>query len=446
MSPSDLRDHPLRHVLTEELHARPFARLVAPQRATHLALLSGEGTATDDRAHVAALCARFGAPPPAADSTHHMVVIGPLTLKWERHTEFSSYTFFWQPADDDVAAAAPLGEVFSRTALDFVPRDWLETLPGELLVGVHLAILSRDTPAPDPDDVARLFGTDNLAGSLVSSEAAAIFLDFRIHDDGFERILIHDRGMRPRQAGRLVQRLFEIATYRTTALLALPVARRYGLELSEAGKRLTEMTSQLAHIAGLEDERRLLASLTGLWAQVERVAAEASYRFGAARAYYALVQRRVEELREQRIAGLQTVREFLDRRLAPAMRTCQATAERLDTLSQRIARASDLLRTRVDIQLEAQNSDLLRSMNRRVELQLRLQQTVEGLSVAAISYYLVGLIYYAAKGAKTAGLPLAPDFVAGAAIPIVVTAVAVGLWRFRRRLHRLHRQAREEEH
>jgi uncharacterized membrane-anchored protein len=183
-------------------------------------------------------------------------------------------------------------------------------------------------------------------------------------------------------------------------------------------------------------ERKLLDELMKLSSEIEDVAAATTYRFSAARAYYALVLRRVEELREQRVEGLQTLSEFVDRRLAPAMRTCEAVSERLETLSRRVSRASQLLRARVEIQLEAQNRDLLESMNRRAHLQLRLQQTVEGLSVAAITYYLASLVGYLAKGAKAVGLPVDSDLATAAAIPLVALATWLGLRRLHRHLRR----------
>ena len=102
---------------------------------------------------------------------------------------------------------------------------------------------------------------------------------------------------------------------------------------------------------------------------------------------------------ERKVEGLPTWSSFLARRMAPAMRTCATTEERQTNLSEKLARAANLLRTRVDVELERQNRDLLKSMNERTRLQLRLQTTVEGLSVAAVSYYVVGLFGYLVKGA-----------------------------------------------
>jgi uncharacterized membrane-anchored protein len=156
------------------------------------------------------------------------------------------------------------------------------------------------------------------------------------------------------------------------------------------------------------------------------------YRFSATQAYHALVEQRIEQLRETPIPGTQTLGEFLLRRQQPAIATVQATAQRLTSLSQRIERASALLRTRVDIATETQNQMLLEKLTKGQDLQLRLQTTVEGLSIAAISYYVVSLILYAGKAAKSAGLPVNPEMLAGALIPLVL----LGIWWGTRRIHK----------
>jgi len=425
-----LRDHPLRAVLNAEVHSRPFAKLQAPERISHLALLSGEGAAAKERLHVAALCRSRGVTGPEEAANHFTCDLGAFRLKWERHTEFSTYTFFIN---------GPFGDPpFAGHAIDRVPREWIAGLPGDMLVGVHLEMLAATAPEPDLASLQDLFGHDSIVGSLVSGSAAAVWMDFRVRRDGFARILLRDSTLRPRQAGRLVQRLLEIETYRMMALLAFPAAKRHSAGLATIGERLTGITGRLTEIEDMAAERRLLDELMKLSSEIEDVAAATTYRFSAARAYYALVLRRVEELREQRVEGLQTLSEFVDRRLAPAMRTCEAVGERLETLSRRVTRASQLLRARVDVQLEAQNRDLLESMNRRARLQLRLQQTVEGLSVAAITYYLASLVGYLAKGAKVLGLPLNPELATAAAIPLLALAVWFGL-------RRLHRHLRRED-
>jgi uncharacterized membrane-anchored protein len=401
--------------------------LRAPARLSHLAMLSGEQAGAQERRHVIELCRRFGAAEPAGDAKYWYVDLGPFRLNWERHTEFSSYTFIRQE---------PFSEPFRDTVISQVPRDWLQQLTGDILVAIHLTLEPKGTPEQTADSLVNLFASDNIAASELSGGAAVGWTDFRLQGDGFSRFLVRDIDLSGRQAGRLTQRLLEIETYRIMALLALPLAREIGTQVSEADKQLVQLTDSMAKTDDVEDERALFGHLSQLAADVERLAANSNYRFSAARAYYALVQKRVSELREQRIHGRATIQEFMDRRLAPAMRTCESVAERIDVLSRRVSRASDLLRTRVDLALEQQNRDLLASMNQRAEMQLRLQETVESLSIVVLSYYTVGLISYVLKAGKAAGWPVDPDLLSGIAVPLVVAAIWLGLEWLRKMLSR----------
>ncbi|MDF2095929.1 DUF3422 family protein [Aquibaculum arenosum] len=438
-------DHPQRQLLSDEVHARPYMRLQAPERASHLALYTGEDGVEAERSLLASFCEARGASPPGPDANFHLVELDGFRLRWERHTEFSTYGFFVagdsQTAWRGEAAQAP----FAGTAIEQVPDEWLQRLPGRVLAAVHLELRPTGEQELDPEGVGVLLGSDTFSGSLVAGGAAEVWMNFTINEDGFGRVLVLDRHLGARQAGRLAQRLFEIETYRMMALLALPLARQHGSELTRIGSRLAEVTQALAKPSdsllpdkdappGVDSERALLDRLTLIAAETEQIAAATAYRFGAARAYQALVERRIAELREERIEGQQTIGEFMDRRLSPAMRTCRAVAERLESLSRQVARTGQLLRTRVDVQLEAQNRDLLGSMDRRARLQLALQETVEGLSVAAITYYAIGLLAYAIKSAEDLGVALPVEVTPGLAIPLVAAAVWLGMRRVRRRL------------
>jgi len=145
---------------------------------------------------------------------------------------------------------------------------------------------------------------------------------------------------------------------------------------------------------GARPAEETLPQLLGIATELEAIAAQSAFRFGATGAYEAIVNDRIAVLREQRCAGRQTFREFMIRRYQPAMRTVASTDRRLATLADRAMRAGQLLRTRVEVERSAQNQQLLKGMNRRADLQLRLQRTVEGLSVVAISYYAVSLAGY----------------------------------------------------
>lgn len=415
-------DHPQRRELNDEVHARPPEPLVAPLRISYLALYSEWSERARQIEHVADLARRFGGSPPEPGVNFYSADFGAFRLKWERHTEFARYK---------IIAPGEAEHAFSTPAISLVPADWVAALSGQTIAAAHVMLVRPPVAQSDPETIsAAHFGGNALVGSSIGGGAGAAFTDFRIGQDGYSRFVIEDRSMAPRQAGRMVQRLLEIDTYRMLAFLALPVARQLGPIITQYERELAEITAALA-TASEADEPQLLDRLTRLDAAIEGRQADHFYRFSAAAAYYELVQRRNAELREDRIQGLQTFQEFTERRLAPAMSTCRTVAARHETLSQRVARTTQLLSTRVDLTRERQNKAVLESMNRRAKLQFRLQQAVEGLSAAAAVYYLVGLVGYAAKAVEALGMRLDPSIVMAASIPIVALLVALVLRRIR---------------
>jgi len=308
-----------------------------------------------------------------------------------------------------------------------LPAQWMAGLPGTTIFAAHAKLIPIGDEEPNANFLAAHFNGNMAVGAEIGSGAGMAFTDFRIHDDGFARFLVLDRRFTPRQAGRMMQRLFEIETYRMMALLALPLAREQSQRLVAIERSLATLTDDIARRSA--DDESLLQQLTRLAAEVESGLALSQFRFGACRAYHDLVITRISELRELRLPGIQTIEEFMVRRFIPAAATCASTLQRLHELSERVAQASALLSTRVDIARERQNQILLESMNHRAKLQLRLQQTVEGLSVAAIVYYVVGLVGYVSKALKAAGLHFDSDLAVGIAIPIVAGMV---VWAVRR--------------
>lgn len=420
--------HPLRFELAGEVHARPHEALAAPLRASHIAVLVDAADREREHAHVARLCREAGVAPPEPGAIHFSADLGSFRLRWERHTEFSSYTFF----------CAGVGSArFSEPAAARVPADWLRSIPGRTLTAAHAEILERATPMPAARDIAAYFEGNYVIGSEVGDGAAAAFTDFRIHGDGFGRFLVVDRTLSRFQAGRTLQRLFEIEAYRMMALLALPIARETAPRLAAMEHELAAVAQELA--AGEGRDEALLDHLTRLSAAVESAIAASRFRFGATRAYSDLVHARIHELRERRLAGTQTIEEFMARRFTPAIATCESVSHRLLELSERVARANSLLVARVDVAHERQNQQLLASMDRRARLQLRLQETVEGLSVVAITYYMVGLIGYAAKALKAAGYPIDPDLTSGVAITVVAVLATLGIRYVRRTIQEADR-------
>lgn len=423
------RTHPQRVALHNEIHARPPEAMGAPLAISHMVMLTTAAERDASRGHLAALLREHHLPLPGADANHLRMDLGAFRVRWELHTEFVTWTFS-RPVD--VAALRGSEPPAGR---DPVPRQWLSALPGECLAAMHLWVLAQGDA---PGAVAQLLREDTLVGSRVADGQAQVYTDFALHSDGFSRTVLLAGGdaaagnaaMSPRRLGRLVQRLLEIDTYRMAAMLGLPAARDTGATLAAAERELAALASAIRG-AGPEDEPQLLDRLTKLAGEIESQYAGSHARFSASAAYFELVDRRLADIRETRLPGLQTIGEFIERRLSPARATCEWTTRRQDALSQRVSRISSLLRTRVEIEQQQSTQDLLGAMNRRQQLQLRLQATVEGLSVAAITYYIVGLVSYLAKGAQAVGWPFAGESTAAVAIPVVALAV----WWSLRRLH-----------
>ena len=416
--------HPQRVALHNEVHARPPEALTAPLAIAHCVMVCDPAAREASRMHLGALLRDHHLPQPDAQSSHVRMDLGAYRLRWEMHTEFVTWTF--TRAFD----ASGFGERAPNTALEAVPQDWLQGLPGQCLVNLHLWVL----PTKDSDStslVKHVLREDTLMASTVADGLGEVYSDFTIHADGFSRMVLLTGSVAPRRLGRLVQQLLELDTYRMAALLGLPAARQASAELVSAERELAGLAEAIRS-ATREDEPQLLDRLTKLAGQVESQYASTHSRFSASAAYFELVDKRIAELDESRLAGLQTIGEFLDRRLAPARSTCAWATRRQDALSQRVSRISNLLRTRVEIEQQQSSQALLVAMNRRQGLQLQMQSTVEGLSVAAITYYIVGLVSFAARGLQPWGWPFSPEASAATAIPLVVIAS----WWLLRQLHR----------
>lgn len=406
----NLSVYPHRQSLYEELHTRPSPIVHSPCYVTHLALIRKENVSQTEIELITALCQRFSVNPPAPDASCFYQSFGGFEFRWERHTEFSTYTFIRPKEEQDNP----------EFGLSYVPKEWLNQLPGELVVAVNMLVMDE---AIEEDYSSHFFEGQRPCGSSVANGKAQVLTSFRLHSDSFGRFLVNAKQLNAYQTGRLVQRLLELETYRLTALMGLPVARDLAPEVSQMESELAHLNQCIAEIKEEREERKLLKQLSTIAARIEQLRSDTNYRFAATNAYHALVRKRLEQVYEQKISGMQTMREFLERRLTPGIRTCNSLADRLEDLSRRIHRATSLLRTRVEVSIESQNQKLLASMDRRSSLQLRLQQTVEGLSVVAIGYYLLSLLGYGFKGMEEAGYPISEPIATGIAMPIVLALV-----------------------
>ncbi len=424
---SGIEDHPQRFTLANELHARPFPEIAAPGHAAFLAIKQHRDAAgrdrDADRAHLTSLLDRFGAQHPAPEATHYFGDLGPFRLKWEQHTEFVSYTAF---------APGVAKRPFDKAAFEIFPADWLAEAPGARLTSALIRVEHMAEADAINAKLEAWFVPASLAAARIVDGAAVMAGDFRIDSGGHMRFGVFiDSAMGPRRTGRIVQRISEIETYKAMAMLGLLRVRELNALLGGVDNRLEALTGAMA--AQSEGAEQTLGTLLEISAELENLSASSSFRFGATRAYAKLVDERIRVLREERFLGRQTFGEFMARRFDPSMRTVAASEARLGTMSERAARAANLLRTRVDVERSAQNQALLASMDRRAALQLRLQRTVEGLSVVAISYYAVNLAGYLLYPVARA-LDMSKPMLTAVLTPVVILAVFLAVRRIRRHM------------
>lgn len=411
--------HPLRNALYDELHSRPFQVLPCPSQVSHIALLTTPEQRSEQFRHWQNLHAQFGHPIPHEDDGCFEATFGNLRVRRELHMEFTSYTFVHLGASGE-------SKPFQTTGLNELPDGWVQQLTGTVVAAFHVDLRSADGNHTDLASIRECFDGKRLIGSSAAQGKAQVWGSFRLHDDDFGRFLILNRELSDAQLGRLAQRLMEIETYRLMSLLALPEARQIAPALDDMDQTLAEITQSLAdHDA--DDEADDLARLTDMAAQIEAFRARSTFRFSATRAYHKLVLARLAAIREDELSGHLTINEFMTRRLTPAVETCASISERLDDLSRRVNRASNMMRTRVELAIQSQNQQLLTSMDRRSKVQLMMQHTVEGFSVVVISYYLIALLKLGMDVAQEAGFDFNHPLWMGLAIPTTIALVFFGV-------------------
>ena len=444
-------DHPDRDLLHQEVHARPPIALWPNERVIgQTLLLSRPGERESQREWIDAICRALRIVPHALHGQTVRVIEllpppGRILLKWELHGEFCAITLYFQSPSAEpeqfADSRASCWLRFTDRLHEMGVRPW-SPQAGQRMSAVDLCIQAAP-PTDDAGAIASRFDGNTLIGStILSSRRAQLWTDFQTDEEGFIRFLVTHQGMGSRQAGRVAQRVIDMDTYRMMAMLSFPKAKALGEPLRQAERELAQIAADIAATlkadAGgsvqVATDERLLNGVSGLAARVEQWISALGLRFTASEAYTELSRRAIQELHEQSIPGVQTLTEFMDRRFEPAMRTCRWTRRRLTELSDRISRTTQILRTRIEFINERQTQSLLGSMDRRAKLQLRLQQTVEGLSLVILTYYGVGLVNVLSKGAKDLGLPLSPEIIAAASIPLIAGGLFFGLRKARQQL------------
>lgn len=425
-------DHPARKQLHEEVHARPPIALWPNERVLSQSFLLDAGSRQTQIEWIQKLSIALGSPNDhQQDHSFKMLTLAPeperVLIKWELHGEFATIAAI---THNPIKITGPLLE--SRLALEKSLDVLLQSLGcptiveagGERISALDLTFEHRPLFA-EAQEVSSIFSGNTVLGSyILSSKKAQLWTDLRLDEDGFISYFIPHDILGSRQAGRVARAIAEAETYRMAAMIAFPVAKSLSMPLRTAESELADLSkniSQLQTEPGVHTEKdgQFLGELSNLASRAEQWISGYGLRFTASEAYSQLLNKNLYELAESPIPGVQSLSEFMDRRFQPAMGTCIWTQRRLKELSDRISRTTQTLRTRIEFVNEEQTQKLLASMDQRARLQLRLQETVESLSVLVLTYYAVSLLAYMAKGGKEAGLAIQPEIISAIAAPVV---------------------------
>jgi uncharacterized membrane-anchored protein len=395
-------EHPLRRWAVNEMHLRRFAPVGNHCEVYQVVRLIDPGSRDEEDRWLMAdkpdfrewsLAPRHGGGRTASN----------IYFLWERHTEASTITLIF-PHDASNTDRAPYVQ-------------WMEQWPGAVVRATKVFVVPVDQ-----DIEPHLMALGISSHDMVCCEINAgmrIWSDFGIHEDGYGRLLVSGGDVGDSERGRIIQRVQELGNYRNLALLGFPTVQEYGPPLDALERKLSEHAKRVA--VSDQDDETLLSELAGISSELELIRSATGFRLSATAAYAEVAADRLASLDVRPIANYQSLTDFTERRLVPASRTCTVFKQRLGDIAERISGIMHTLDVQIDSRIKAQNLRLMQSMERSTQLQVRLQTLVEGLSVIAAAYYLIGLLGYVVKGVGVYPKGLSPELVVGAAtIPIIL--------------------------
>ena len=433
-----MREHPLRQQLLDEVHARTFSDFNGAGRFIRFVYLTERG---DDQAiidHINTYLSAQGQEEISASSKFLQSDFGNFRLRIERHTEFVSVSII---EDGKTVKSGLAKDAFDQGRLAYLPFQFIDQMPADIFHAIWLEVGGKPPPRFNQEKAKTMLESRAAPSDLIDDGAAQLVISFDADSKGFSRAVIFNQHMSAARLGRMVQRVVEMETYRFLAMLGFAKAQASSGKLSKLANNLSNLTRGLSKTisTGPSDDKPqidLVKTLTNLSAQVEELYADTLYRMAATKAYREVFEARMAALQLNYLKDFQGIEGFIERRMTPAMQTCEAFSNRLDRVALRIERAGQLLQTQTEMQIQEQNRDLLQSMDKRALAQLRLQQTVEGLSIAALTYYGVGLVHYLAKGLPIEEWGVDLDVIKALAVPVVGISVFAVIRRTRRHITR----------
>ncbi|AMC13318.1 hypothetical protein RL73_01690 [Liberibacter crescens] len=409
--------YPDRDAALNEIHARPSFPVSSPDIVFQMTIMS-EASLEEHYDILRKISGNNNLFMPSDDALSYSIPWEYGTLFWERHKEFSSW--FWN---------TPVTEKFGQKA-DIYPFQENIPLPGLFMSGTRIEVRP---PGLLVDEAIKTFNSTSLCRSMVANNQAQVITDFHQDEEGFTRILVVDYGMSSLARSFLVQRLIDIDVYRTLSMLCLPLIKKLSPEIMSIETNLTRVTQNMT-LNARENFDSLLLEITSLAVRLEASAAMSIRRFAASVAYSEIVSERIAMISEIAVPGFETLGVFLERRMAPAMRTCRAFEKRQSVLSTKLSRVTIIIRSWVDVEKMRQSNSLLESMDRRADVQSRISRAVENFSIFAVAYYLLMLIKELSTALQEVGININNRVF----ILLIFPFMLFGCWYFMKRIYDAH--------
>ena len=375
-------DHPYRAAIMGEVHARPIDLIPETCRVRRLVFTVPPAPSSMQEIfeRFRAFCSESDLPAPDVLARQYSFEHQERRVTWEFHTEFITVTWRSRLSDrENYPEKIGLGSIGAAM----------------LIAAVRIDVIAEGQV---PESLVPGFNLPSLCLSNVDGGKAQVATDFVPDEDRFVRFEFAAGALTQLRRSIIVRRLLEVETYRTMALLSLPIAREVTPDLRKAEMALSDLIEELPAASSLATTRLALGELLALSIRSGQISERTDYRFAAGKAYGEVLRSRLDGLRESSTERGSTLGHYIGNRVDPALATCLAVEKRLEMLSSKLARAVELLEVQIGVDMQSQNAALLDSIAQTARSQFLLQRTVEGLSTIAISYYLLGIVSYGAAG------------------------------------------------
>ncbi|MGE3152887.1 MAG: DUF3422 family protein [Nitrospiraceae bacterium] len=338
-----------------------------------------------------------------------------LIVVWQTHTEYYSYQI-WHlpPPSQSNVAFGPIA--FPQYRFPITP------------LGVEvcrLDIVLTEERLPDNETLRQRFPGPLLYGSRILDEETSLITSFAHDEHDRERYFVSVASPRSRHSSvqEVVDAIVRIETYYHLLLMQKPlfsaaVDQVYRFEQVHLKQREI-ITTRIGGADSLTLQRWLNA-LTEDLLKTNRLAGRLHSEFSGSVPYDRIVHTTITALGEQTLSTYRPISDYVLSGITGVAEGYQQLLKRIDTLRSGFEGIISIIRARVDLMLEAQNLTLLRSVDKTTKSQVMLQNTVEGLSVIVIAYYLSGLAGYLFKGLSEVGWLRNASVASAVFVPIAV--------------------------